>query len=96
MWTQIRKNYKGNGDIFNKKAIVDIMEKRSKKRQIYTKGTFTKTFKYFFEEKIWQLARVQHDDTAFNLVNFNQIIKRTLLDRMKRLHEVANESQNGK
>ena len=50
-------------------------------------GAFKRSFKYFFEEKIWKLAMVLYDDKAFDLVNFNSIVKSTLICKMKRLDE---------
>lgn len=40
---------------------------------------FKKNFKFFFEERLWRLAQIQFDPKAFNLMNFNQIVKVNLL-----------------
>ena len=37
MWTQIRKNYGQEQAIFNHKNVVDIIQKKSNQRQIYSK-----------------------------------------------------------
>jgi len=48
-------------------------------------GAFKRSFKYFFEEKMWKLAQVLHDEKSLDLVNFNPIVKLTLMQKMRRL-----------
>lgn len=43
---------------------------------------FKANFKYFYEERLWKLAQIEYDPQGFNLVNFNQIVKTTLIRRM--------------
>ena len=42
-------------------------------------GAYKNNFKFFFEERMWYLAKEIYEKTAFNLVSFNQIVKKTLL-----------------
>jgi hypothetical protein len=48
-------------------------------------GINSRTFhqiKYLYEEKMWFLAKTQLDYKCFDLMNFNQIVKKTLLDHI--------------
>ena len=36
---------------------------------------FNRNFSYYYEEKMWHLAVLHHDQKAFNLINFNAIVK---------------------
>ena len=49
-----------------------IEEKKSKIHIITEpQEAFKNTFKYFFEERIWKLAKANYDENGFNLINFN-------------------------
>jgi len=65
MWTHIHKNNKSNfdGDLQWYDPVKD------------PQGAFKRSFKYFYEEKMWKLAMVLYDEKAFDLVDFNQIVK---------------------
>ena len=46
---------------------------------------FKTNFKLFKEERLWWLATILHDPSGKELVNFNAIVKETLVKKMKDL-----------
>jgi hypothetical protein len=48
-------------------------------------------FELFFQERLWKLASLLVDKSAFNFVNFNSIVKQTLLQRLKQKEETDKE-----
>lgn len=46
---------------------------------------FKRNFKLFKEERLWWLASILHDPCGKELVNFNAIVKETLVKKMKDL-----------
>ena len=77
MWTQITHNCQQEADR-NGERLDDLINPLIDSYQAYKNN-----FKFFFEERMWFIAKELYEKSAFNLINFNQIVKKTLLDRLK-------------
>lgn len=76
MWTQITRQYQQDAE--KRGETLDDMINPL----IDSYGAYKNNFKFFFEERMWYLAKEIYEKTAFNLVSFNQIVKKTLLQKL--------------
>ena len=67
--------------IFNLNAI----DKQGKELFENPSESYKKNFKFFKEERLWWLAMVLHDPYGKEIINFNAIVKQTLVKKMKEM-----------
>ena len=87
-WNQIKKDIVQGDD---KEEEEEIKEIENLQPENYDIQVFKSTFKYFFEERMWNMAKMQVDFELFNQTNFNQIVKKTLLERIRNQKQKIDE-----
>lgn len=77
MWTQVNRGFQDKTQTSG--GVINPIKQPHE--------AFKKVFKFFFEERMWHLVKVQYDQQCFSMFNFNQIVKKTLLDKMLKMHK---------